>query len=192
MTIRTAAQAGVDTPLLTAVDDVNHRRRTQVVERAASLLDGTVRGRRVAILGLTFKPDTDDLRDAPALTIASEFIEGGATVIAYDPMPTARERSASLVPGLEVAAAAGDALRDADIAVLVTEWPEFVDMDWASAATAMNRRILIDGRNVLNGEELAAHGFTYSSFGRGTVAPKGVEVGAATSGAFASLQWGRG
>jgi UDPglucose 6-dehydrogenase len=190
MTIRTAAQAGVDTPLLTAVDDVNHRRRTQVVQRAASLLDGTVRGRRVALLGLTFKPDTDDLRDAPALTIASEFIEGGATVIAYDPMPTARERSASMVPGLEVAAAAADALRDADIAVLVTEWPEFVDMDWASAAMAMRRRILIDGRNVLNGAEVAAAGFTYSSFGRGTVAPKGVE--AATSASFASLQWNRG
>ena len=192
MTIRTAAQAGVDTPLLMAVDDVNHRRRTQVVERAASLLDGTVRGRRVALLGLTFKPDTDDLRDAPALTIASEFIEGGATVIAYDPMPTARERSASMVPGLEVAAAAADALRDADIAVLVTEWPEFVDMDWASAAMAMRRRILIDGRNVLNGAELAAAGFTYSSFGRGTVAPKDVEVGAAASAPFASLQWNRG
>jgi UDPglucose 6-dehydrogenase len=191
MTIRTAAQAGVDTPLLTAVDDVNHRRRTQVVERAASLLDGTVRGRRVALLGLTFKPDTDDLRDAPALTIASEFIEQGATVIAYDPMPTARERSASLVPGLEVVAAAADALRDADLAVLVTEWPEFVDMDWAAAAAAMSRRILIDGRNVLNGDELAAAGFTYSSFGRGTVAPKGAEVGAASA-SFASLQWGRG
>ena len=152
MTIRTAAQAGVDTPLLTAVDEVNHRRRSQVVERAASLLDGTVRGRRVALLGLTFKPDTDDLRDAPALTIASELIEQGATVIAYDPMPSARERSADLVPGLEVVSAAADAMRDADIAVLVTEWPEFVDFDWAIAAETMQRRVLIDGRNVLNGE----------------------------------------
>ena len=193
MTIRTAAQVGVDTPLLTAVDEVNHRRRTQVVERAASLLDGTVRGRRVALLGLTFKPDTDDLRDAPALTIASELLEAGAEVIAYDPMPAARERSATLVPGLEVASASGDALRDADVAVLVTEWPEFIDLDWALAATTMRRRIVIDGRNVLTGEELAAAGFTYSSFGRGTVVPDAVGADAlAAAGRFSSLQWGRG
>ena len=193
MTIRTAAQVGVDTPLLSAVDEVNHRRRTQVVERAATLLDGTVRGRRVALLGLTFKPDTDDLRDAPALTIASELLEAGAEVIAYDPMPLARERSATLVPGLQVASAAGDAIRDADIAVLVTEWPEFIELDWALAGSTMRRRVLIDGRNVLSGEELAAIGFTYSSFGRGTVSPDAVGAGAlAAAGRFASLQWGRG
>jgi len=193
MTIRTAAQVGVDTPLLSAVDEVNHRRRTQVIERAASLLDGTVRGRRVALLGLTFKPDTDDLRDAPALTIASELLEAGAEVIAYDPMPLARERSATLVPGLQVASAAGDAIRDADIAVLVTEWPEFIDLDWALAGSTMRRRVLIDGRNVLSGEELVAIGFTYSSFGRGTVSPDAVGAGAlAAAGRFASLQWGRG
>ena len=193
MTIRTAAQVGIDTPLLSAVDEVNHRRRTQVMERAASLLDGTVRGRRVALLGLTFKPDTDDLRDAPALTIASELLEAGAEVIAYDPMPLARERSATLVPGLQVASAAGDAIRDADIAVLVTEWPEFIDLDWALAASTMRRRVLIDGRNVLSGEELAAIGFTYSSFGRGTISPDAVGAEAlAAAGRFASLQWGRG
>jgi UDPglucose 6-dehydrogenase len=193
MTIRTAAQVGVDTPLLSAVDDVNHRRRSQVVERAANLLDGTVRGRRVALLGLTFKPDTDDLRDAPALTIASELLEAGAEVVAYDPMPTARERSATLVPGLQVVAAAGDAMRDADIAVLVTEWPEFIDLDWGLAATTMRRRVVIDGRNVLSGEDLAAVGFTYSSFGRGTVIPDTVTADAvAAAGRFASLQWGRG
>ena len=193
MTIRTAAQAGVDTPLLSAVDEVNHRRRSQVVERAASLLDGTVRGRRVALLGLTFKPDTDDLRDAPALTIATELIDQGASVVAYDPMPSARDRSAVLVPGLEVVPAAADALRGADVAVLVTEWPEFVDLDWAVAGMTMSRRIVIDGRNVLTGERLTADGFTYSSFGRGTVVPDtAAERAAAATGRVASLQWGRG
>jgi UDPglucose 6-dehydrogenase len=192
MTIRTAAQAGVDTPLLSAVDEVNHRRRTQVVERAASLLEGTVRGRRIALLGLTFKPDTDDLRDAPALTIAAELIEQGASVVAYDPMPTARERSATLVPGLEVVHAAGDAIAGADAAILVTEWPEFVELDWAAAGSTMSRRVLIDGRNVLSGERLAAAGFAYSSFGRGTIVPDGATEAALAGSGVRVLQWGEG
>jgi UDPglucose 6-dehydrogenase len=180
MTIRTAGEAGVVTPLLTAVDRINRRRRSQVVERAADLLDGTVRGRRVALLGLTFKPDTDDLRDAPALTIATELIEQGASVVAYDPMPTARERAATLVPGLELAHSTGDAATGADAAILVTEWPEFVDLDWVAVGERMRRRIVIDGRNVLSGEGLAEAGFSYTSFGRGTIVPPGATEEAAT------------
>ena len=114
-------------------------------------------------------------------------------MVAYDPMPTARERSTDLVPGLEVATSSGDAIRGADIAILVTEWPEFVELDWATAGQAMNRRVLIDGRNVLTGEQLAAAGFTYSSFGRGTLVPDAVADGAiASPAAVASLQWGGG
>ena len=193
MTIRTAAQAGVDTPLLSAVDAVNQRRRTQVVERAAVLLDGKLRDRRIALMGLTFKPDTDDLRDAPALTIAAELIAAGASVVAYDPMPTARERAALLVPGLEIANGSLDAVRGADAAVLVTEWPEFVELDWAVAGALMNRRVVIDGRNVLAGDRMAAAGFLYSSFGRGTIAPDAAsEQALARTGSVASLRWGEG
>ncbi len=194
MTIRTAAQAGVATPLLGAVDEVNHRRRLQVVERAAALLDGTVRHRRVALLGLTFKPDTDDLRDAPALTIATAFLEAGAEVVAYDPMPSARERSVQVVEGLRVTQSAEEAVTDADLVVLVTEWPELIELDWAGLASRMRRRVVIDGRNVLSGERLAASGFTYSSFGRGTLLP--VEPSAdALAGRLertGALVWGEG
>jgi len=172
MTVRTGNEAGVPTPLLAAVDEVNHRRREQVVDRAASLLDGSVRGRRIALLGLTFKPDTDDLRDAPSLTIASRLIELGASVSAYDPMPRARLQSASLVPGLEVVSSWDEAVRDADAIVLVTEWREFLDLEWGQVATLVKRRIVIDGRNVLPGARLAAAGFVYSSFGRGTLMPE--------------------
>ncbi len=178
MTIRTAGQAGVATPLLSAVEDVNLRRRIQVVERAAALLDGSVRGRRVALLGLTFKPDTDDLRDAPALTIAEAFITAGASVVAYDPMPTARERTAGLVEGIEIAESPMAAVADADVAVLVTEWPEFTGLDWDAVGASMRRRVVIDGRNVLPGERLAAAGFAYASFGRGTLLPDAEPTGA--------------
>jgi UDPglucose 6-dehydrogenase len=194
MTIRTAAQAGVATPLLTAVDEVNHRRRTQVVERAAALLDGTVRHRRVALLGLTFKPDTDDLRDAPALTIAKGLIDDGADVVAYDPMPTARERASGIVDGLQVVDTAVEAIAGADLVILVTEWPEFLDIDWDAAGRMMRRRVVIDGRNVLSGEQLAASGFSYASFGRGSLLPRdeisnGLVPSLSRQGA---LRWGEG
>ena len=172
MTVRAGLQAGVPTPLLAAVDEVNHRRREEMVERAASLLGGSVRGRRIALLGLTFKPDTDDLRDAPALTVAARLIDQGASVRAYDPMPTARERSASLVPGLEVETSWEDAVRDADAVLLLTEWREFIDLDWGRLGALVNRRIVVDGRNVLPGKRLAEAGFAYASFGRGSYLPE--------------------
>jgi len=193
MTVRTGAAAGVDLPLLAAVERVNTRRREEVVERAVILLDGALRGRKVALLGLTFKPDTDDLRDAPSLDIARGFLDAGAHVSAYDPMPTARERAAAAVEGLDVVGAVTDALRDADIAVLVTEWREFGELDWAAVGATMRRRIIIDGRNVLSGERLADSGFVYSSFGRGSVAPAGPEASSAAEAGIPvgiSVGWG--
>ncbi len=191
MTIRTAAQVGVETPLLAAVENVNGRRREQVVERTRILLDGTVRHRRIALLGLTFKPDTDDLRDAPSLDIARGFIAAGASVVAYDPMPTARVLAQDLVPGLEVVEHAMDAVVDADAAVLVTEWRDILDLDWPMVGAAMRRRVIVDGRNVLPGRVLAEAGFAYASFGRGSLLPEAQEPVAAASTARVSLGWER-
>jgi UDPglucose 6-dehydrogenase len=171
MTIKTADAVGVQTPLLAAVEAVNDRRRVQVVERASILLGGSLRGRRVALLGLTFKPDTDDLRDAPALDIARGLLAAGASVVAFDPMATARQRSAAMIDGLDVVDAPLAALDGADIAVLVTEWRELLELDWGEVASRMRQRFVIDGRNVLPGEHLASLGFVYSSFGRGTLDP---------------------
>ncbi|CAN5529815.1 UDP-glucose/GDP-mannose dehydrogenase family protein [soil metagenome] len=189
MTVKTAAQAGIRAPLMEAVKDVNDHRRVQIVQRAAALLDGTVRSRRIAVLGLTFKPDTDDLRDAPALDIGRGLIESGASVVAYDPMASARERAATLVPGLEVVDNAMAALRGVDAVILVTEWREFVDLDWAAIGAVVRRRVVIDGRNVLSGPRLTAAGFVYSSFGRGTSEPGGREETAAAPTVSASLGW---
>ena len=192
MTIRTARQVGIETPLLEAVDQVNHRRPRQVVDIASEMLDGTVRGRRIALLGLTFKPDTDDLRDAPALPIAEGFLVNGASVVAYDPMPTARERARSLVPGLVVAATAAEALGGADLAVLVTEWNEFVELDWDQAGATMRRRSVIDGRNVLSGERLASAGFRYASFGQGIRLPAASHEPVPSMAMHPIIQWGEG
>lgn len=175
-TVQIARSAGHEAPLLDAVDTVNRRQRSALVERLASLLGGGVAGRRVALLGLTFKPETDDLREAPALAVARALLAAGAEVVAYDPMGPAARRAATLVPGLEVATSALEALDGADAAALLTEWQEFKTLDWSDAATVMRQAIIVDGRNSLPIAQLLAAGFTYSSFGRGTHRPEALEA----------------
>lgn len=170
MTVRGAEAIGISTPLFAAVETVNHRQRELFVERVERAV-GELQGARIALLGLTFKPDTDDLREAPALAIAGSLIARGATVVAYDPMPRARTRAAHAVPGLVVVDRAIKALVDADAIGLVTEWPEFTGLPWAAIAKIVRRPILIDGRNALQPEALVAAGFEYVGFGRGGRVP---------------------
>jgi UDPglucose 6-dehydrogenase len=165
MTVRDSAAIGLTTPLFAAVDEVNHRQRQSFVDRL-TIAAGGLEGARIALLGLTFKPDTDDLREAPSLDIASLLIERGATVVAYDPMPTARERAAAMVPGLVVVDRAMKAIVGADAIGLVTEWPEFSRLAWAAVAKAVRRRVIVDGRNALQPDVLVAAGFDYVGFGR--------------------------
>lgn len=168
MTVKSATMAGVPSPLLAAVWEVNQAQRELFVESLSALLGGLV-GRRIGLLGLAFKPDTDDLRDAPSLSIARRLLDGGAEVVAYDPMTRARERAAALIPGLHVVGSAAEALAGADVAALVTEWPEFRRLDWASLGFRMRRRIVLDGRNALDPDEVTAAGLEYVAFGRGGV-----------------------
>ena len=166
MTVRDARSIGHDTPLLAAVDDINRRQRATFVDRLDELTGG-VSGRRVALLGLTFKPHTDDLRAAPSLDIARDLLDRGAVVVAFDPMETARAKARSLVDGLDVTDTVHDALVGADAIGLVTEWPEFATMSWSHVATIVRGRIIVDGRNALDPDALIAAGFVYTSFGRG-------------------------
>jgi UDPglucose 6-dehydrogenase len=166
-----AARAGLDTPLVSAVGEINHRQRATLVERVVELLGGTLAGARVALLGLTFKPHTDDIRDAPSLEIAGRLVAGGASVTAFDPMPRARERVAEAIPGLDSVSSVEDALRGADVAALLTEWPEFVELDWMAAGALMRRRLVVDGRNALAPRGMLEAGFTYAGFGRGVLRP---------------------
>lgn len=177
MTVAAAAESGFPAPLFAAVAEVNARQRELMVERLVDLLGGSVAGARIVLLGVTFKPDTDDLRDAPSIHIASRLVQAGATVVAYDPMTKALDRFAELVPGVRVASSTDVALDGADAVALVTEWPEFRQLDWPEAATRMRRPIMVDGRNALSAIEMTEAGFAYTSFGRGTWRPAGSEVG---------------
>ena len=178
MTVVDAEERGVETPLLAAVGLVNSRQRTMFVDRLEAAV-GDLNDRRIALLGLTFKPNTDDLRAAPSLDIATDLIARGAEVVAFDPMPAARERAAMLIPGLQVVDTALSAVSGADAIGLLTEWPECVALPWDVVASLVDGRVIVDGRNAIDPEVVAAAGFEYIGFGRGrlTLEPGRVGVG---------------
>jgi UDPglucose 6-dehydrogenase len=160
-----AGNTGYHFQLLNAVIEVNELQKRRVVQKLASHL-GSLVGRRVALLGLAFKPQTDDMREASSLVLAARLQGEGAEVVAYDPV--AAEAARDLLDGVELRASALDALDGADAAVLVTEWPEFGELDWSEAARRMAHPLVIDGRNFLDPNQLTAAGFEYEGIGRAT------------------------
>jgi UDPglucose 6-dehydrogenase len=172
MTVADADALGLDVPLLAAVDSINARQRIAFVDRIADLCGG-VEGKRIALLGITFKPHTDDVRAAPGLDIARDLIARGASVVAFDPMEGARRSARRLVPSIEIADSAMAAVTDADAIGLVTEWPEFIALPWEEVAAVVRHRRVVDGRNALDPDTMLAAGFAYSAFGRGTVGSAG-------------------
>lgn len=139
---------GVELPLIEAVIAVNALRPTQTVNRLAEALDGLFE-KRVAVLGLTFKPDTDDLRDSPSLAIIRRLASRGAVVIVHDPLPAVRARAAQL--GLAVADTADAAMTSADAAIIATAWKDYNALDWPAMAARMRNPTVLDGRGVLAG-----------------------------------------
>jgi UDPglucose 6-dehydrogenase len=121
-------------------------------------------GKRIALLGLAFKPDTDDMREASSLVLAARLRGEGAEVLAYDPVAMGNART--LLPGVEMRETAQEALDGSDAAVLVTEWSEFKEIDWSEAADRMRRPLLIDGRNFLDAGTLRSAGFLYEGIGK--------------------------
>jgi UDPglucose 6-dehydrogenase len=156
-----AANSGYHFQLLSAVIEVNELQKRRVVAKLQRRL-GPLRGKKVALLGLAFKPGTDDMREAPSLVLAGRLLAEGADVTAWDPVADGRV----LLHGVEIADTALAALDGADAAVLVTEWPELHDLDWAQAASRMRNKLLVDGRNMLDSRELRALGFEYEGMGR--------------------------
>jgi UDPglucose 6-dehydrogenase len=163
-----AGNTGYHFQLLNAVIEVNELQKRRVVSKLEKHL-GPLLGKRIALLGLAFKPDTDDMREASSLVLAARLQGEGAEVVAYDPV--AAERAAELLGAVEMADSALAALEGADAAVLVTEWREFGELDWADAASRMARPLLVDGRNFLDAEALVGAGFEYEGIGTAQAAP---------------------
>jgi UDPglucose 6-dehydrogenase len=158
-----AGNTGYHFQLLTAVIEVNELQKRRVVGKLKAHL-GSLLGKRVALLGLAFKADTDDMREASSLVLATRLQGEGAEVVAYDPV--ASERAGELLGSVEMADSALAALEGADAAVLVTEWSEFAELDWTDAAARMARALIVDGRNYLDPKALAAAGFEYEGIGK--------------------------
>jgi UDPglucose 6-dehydrogenase len=158
-----AGNSGYHFQLLTAVIEVNELQKRRVIGKLQKHL-GSLVGKTVALLGLAFKPDTNDMREASSLVLAARLQADGARVRAYDPI--AEEEARKLMVGVEFADSALSALAGADACVIVTEWPEFGELDWAAAAEAMNGRVVIDGRNCVDGKAVIASGFAYEGIGR--------------------------
>jgi UDPglucose 6-dehydrogenase len=158
-----AANTGYHFQLLNAVVEVNELQKRRVVHKLREHL-GSLIGKRVALLGLSFKPNTDDMRDAASLVLAARLEGEGVDVTAYDPVAEARAKE--LLPMVEMAPSALEALDGAEAAVLVTEWPEFAELDWAAAAERMARPLIVDGRNFLDPGVLREAGFEYEGIGR--------------------------
>jgi UDPglucose 6-dehydrogenase len=161
-----AGELGVDQALsfLREVDAINMRRRTHVVDRARDACGGSLLGKRVAVLGATFKPNSDDVRDSPALNVAGQIQLQGAQVTVYD--PRGNGNATLLFPTLSYADSAVEACEGADLVLHLTEWQEFREMDPAVLSAVVREKVVIDGRNALDRDRWRAAGWTYGSLGR--------------------------
>jgi UDPglucose 6-dehydrogenase len=158
-----AGNSGYHFQLLTSVIEVNELQKRRVIAKLQKYL-GSLIGKTVTLLGLAFKANTDDMREASSLVLAARLQADGAQVRAYDPV--AEKQARKLLIGVDFGTSALDALEGADAAVIVTEWKEFADLDWNEAATRMAGRLVIDGRNFLDPETVRAAGFEYEGIGR--------------------------
>jgi UDPglucose 6-dehydrogenase len=156
-----AANSGYHFQLLNAVIEVNELQKRRVIGKLRRHL-GTLRGRKVALLGLAFKPNTDDMREAPSLVLAGRLLAEGADVTAWDPIA----RVDGLLHGVEQLETVDAAVDGADAVVLVTEWPELAELNWRAAAGRMRTALLIDGRNMLDPEAMRSAGWAYEGIGR--------------------------
>ena len=165
--LQTAEKAGVDQRIVRTTVEVNDDRKSRMVERVERALGGDLRGKRVGVLGLAFKPNTDDMREAPSIPLINLLVERGAEVSAFDPV--AREQAEKVFNAIEFADDAYAAAAGADALVIVTEWDEFRALDLDKIAASLRGRILVDLRNVYDRDEAEEAGLAYFGIGRGRI-----------------------
>jgi UDPglucose 6-dehydrogenase len=163
--LKTADVAGVDQRIVRTTVQVNDERKAKMVERVERALGGNVSGKRVAVLGLAFKPNTDDMREAPSIPLVIGLVDRGAKVAAFDPV--AREQAEKVFPDVEFANDAYEAAEGADALVIVTEWDEFRALDLERIAGLLRGNVLVDLRNVYDRDEAEEAGLAYFGVGRG-------------------------
>ena len=163
--LQTADSAGVDQRIVRTTVQVNDDRKESMVERVARAIGSDLKGKRVAVLGLAFKPNTDDMREAPSIPLIKGLVERGAEVSAFDPV--AREQAGRVFDGIHFASDAYEAAADADALVIVTEWDEFRALDLDKIAGSLRGKVLVDLRNVYDRNEAEEAGLAYYGVGRG-------------------------
>jgi UDPglucose 6-dehydrogenase len=167
--IRSAQEFGAPLRIVETVNAINDLRKRAMAKKVIAACEGSVRGKTIAVLGLTFKPNTDDMREAPSLAIIQALQDGGARIRAYDPQ--GMEQARGLLSDVDFTSDPYDCATDADALVIVTEWDAFRALDFPRLRTLMKQPVLVDLRNIYQPEEVLRHGFAYSSVGRG--APTG-------------------
>jgi UDPglucose 6-dehydrogenase len=165
--LQTADKFGVDQRIVRTTVSVNDDRKEGMVERVERALGGSVSGKRVAVLGLAFKPNTDDMREAPSIPLVTGLVARGASVSAFDPV--AREQAEKIFSGIEFADDAYAAADGADALVIVTEWDEFRALDLERIASSLRGKALVDLRNVYDRDEAEDAGLRYYGIGRGRI-----------------------
>ncbi len=168
--IKTAKENGYNLEVLMAVESVNDRQKEIIFNKILHHFNGDLNGKRIAIWGLSFKPNTDDMREAPSLVVISKLLEAGATVKAYDPVAM-DEAHQKIGDKILYATDLYDAVNDADALVLMTEWQEFRVINYKILAKILKSRVIFDGRNIYEPAEMVEEGFVYYSIGRKVVLP---------------------
>ena len=168
-----AGNSGYHFQLLNAVIEVNELQKRRVVAKLEKHL-GSLVGRKIALLGLAFKPDTDDMREAASLVLSARLQAAGAEVHAYDPV--AQQSARELIGGIELASQPMEAIEGSDAVVLVTEWAEFADLDLSEVAERMRGRLFVDGRNFIDANVARSAGLLYEGIGRPAVNGEAITV----------------
>jgi UDPglucose 6-dehydrogenase len=167
--VRTAAEAGKPLSMVEAVLEINDNRKRAMAERIADACGGDVAGKTIAVLGLTFKPNTDDMRESPSLSILPPLLEAGATIRAFD--PEGMDEARKLMPGLDYCSDAYQAIDGADALVFLTEWNEFRALDLARVRELLRAPVVVDLRNIYQPQDMDEAGLAYHSIGRTTSEP---------------------